>query len=109
MADVEKMLSMLREWSDTLREGIALGNGKAMCEASRMVLSVMSLLWAYHPEEFTKERSTEVQTLFEESLARIAADQTQDRNLDEQFDMYERNIGERLETLKKLQTETCHV
>jgi hypothetical protein len=100
------LMAMLREWLGILRDAIDQGNGKTMCEASRMVLSVLSILLAYHPDLDIAEYEQKALAYFKDSLAQLASDIRDGGNTSELNNLYRRNIVHRLRTLEDLMAES---
>ncbi len=107
MIEKQNLSCMLHDWLKKFEEAVSVHNGERMCEASRMVIGVCSLLWAYHPDEFTDEVRGRAQMLLEEAVSCISSDIKEDREKDEYYGMYERNISKRLQTLEELKKEPC--
>lgn len=102
----EKDLShILHDWLKKLEEAIAVHNGEGMCEASRMVVSICSILWAYYPQGFTEELRERVQTSFKEAVSCITNALEEGQDPDGYYNLYKRNISERLQTLEQLKTQ----
>lgn len=98
---------MLDEWLRKLEEANSLHNGEAICEASRMVISICSMLWAYHPDGFTKEVQDRARMLLQEGVSFISSDIEESRGQDGYYALYKRNVAARLQTLEELEKEPC--
>ena len=64
-----------------------------------MVLSVLSILRAYHPEFDAEEQERQTTAYFKDALTRLSVDLREGADIDESSELYKRNIAHRLRTL----------
>lgn len=111
MLECKDLVVMAKTWLSELEKAMKQELGKDMCEACRMVISILSLLWAYFPNSDVEELTTETETKFKESLALlgIMLKRETDSENKEYLELYERNIQMRLDTLEILPKEASEV
>lgn len=111
MLECKDLIKMSRHWSSELKVAMKQELGKGMCEACRMVISILSLLWAYFPSSEVEGLTKEAESMFEEALKLL--DSMLDRETDseniEYLKLYRRNIKMRLDTLGVLPKEAYEV
>jgi len=111
MLECKDLVKMARHWSSELEEAMKQELGKGMCEACRMIISILSLLWAYFPGSEAEGLTKEAESMFKEALKLL--DLMLDRETDieniEYLKLYRQNIKMRLDTLGVLPKESCEV
>ena len=99
------------EWLDKLDVAIVERDGKAICEATRMVWSIGSIKQAYFPGTFPTEVGKLVITNFKRGLVcindRLAEDKYPDG--DNFYPLYRDNVADRLANLEDLIQQWCSV
>ncbi len=104
--DIDKSFA---EWMDKLDLALAAKNGKALCEATRMVWSIGSIKQAYFPRTFPPKLGKLIIAKFQLALACIKDRLTEDPypDGDRFYLLYSNNIAERLANLEDLIAQWC--
>jgi hypothetical protein len=97
MPGQEETTELLTKWTQELAGAIENGNGEAMCESTRMVLFFVLTLHTYFPDELSSETVSRLIDRFKE--AHHCVSEQLEANPDGCYDLYERNIGVRLQKL----------
>ncbi len=101
MMDESQMVSFWEEWLHNLETAIAMASGEDACEASRMVLSILSIFCASSPEACTEDMFERSRVRFEEAISCIEGTLT--GQPDRLAVRYISNIRHRIETLKDVE------
>jgi len=111
MPDCKDLVEMAKTWLSDLEKAMQQELGKDMCEACRMAISILSLLWAYFPGSEAEELTKKAKGKFKEALARLGSMLDRETNSEnaEYLELYKRNIQMRLDTLEVLPKEACEV
>jgi hypothetical protein len=98
----EVLLDMFNEWVDELDNSIQGREGKRVCEATRMLLSLLSMLHAYFPYVVTPEMCRVAEDCIARGLEYVAHELEGGNNPDGYYDLYRDNIEDRLSTIRHL-------
>ncbi len=111
MLESKDLIDMCKNWISELEEAMKQELGKDMCEACRMIISILSLLWAYFPGSDVEELTKEAESKFNESVAHlgIMLERKTNSESNDYLELYRRNIQMRLDTLGILPKEACEV
>ncbi|HUT03389.1 MAG TPA: hypothetical protein VM163_05815 [bacterium] len=107
----ENIDNSFAEWMDKLELALASKDGKALCEATRMVWSIGSIKQAYFPGSIPAEVGKLVLTKFQLALACIndRLDEDPHPDGDRFYLLYRENVSERLANLEDLIPQWCPV
>jgi hypothetical protein len=100
--DNKEIQSMLSEWLQKLDQSMAHNNSKEICEASRMVISFLSILKAFRPDVCKENLIEHIRTSFDDALSCIGDDIKEGKDPDGLIDLYYRNVTVRRQTLKHI-------
>ena len=111
MMSREDIGGAFNEWTKKLDSAVAAKDGKAICEATRMVWSIGSILQAYFPGTFPSDVGERLVERFENALACIEERIEEDRypDGDNFYPLYLRNVADRLGNLRDLIPKWCAV
>ena len=109
MIDDKEVLTMYEECFHKLEEACKRNLGREMCEASRMLIGVLSILQGYFPEIYTKKRREDSLALLDNVITQLTEDIRNGRDEEGHTALYKRNIVMRRETLDTMEIEACDV
>ena len=98
----EDVVEQFNEWMTNLENALNKKDGNDLSESTRMVLAFALILHAYFPDTLTYEIGQRMKELFAKSLACVTEQLDNGINPDGCYDLYQRNIHERLEKLEEL-------
>lgn len=99
--DAEVLLTMLQTWMAILARAIRKNTAQEMCEATRMILGISSVLNAYYPGNWTASLANQTMELFRTAIARIS-DLPQGTEAACQYKHYRANVDARYRDLVEL-------
>ncbi len=104
--DIDKSFA---EWLAKLEVALVARDGKALCEATRMVWSIGSIEHAYFPSSLPAEVGKIVITNFKLALTCINERLTESTRPDGDkfYPLYRQNVTERLANLEDLMPQWC--
>ena len=71
MLECKDLTEMGKTWLSELDKAIEQELGKEMCEACRMVISILSLLWAYFPGSDVEGLTEQAESKFKEAVVHL--------------------------------------
>ncbi len=101
------ILAMYVEWFGKLDNAITCDLGREMCETSRMLIGVLSILQGYFPEEYTEKVRKDSLALFDGAISQLSKNIQEKRDEEGNDALYKRNISMRRETLEMMDVEGC--
>jgi len=96
------LLRAYEEWCTKAENDLQFRRARGLCETTRMLLGIMSLLDAYFPHAVTREQYDRVEDLFERALACVTEQMDAGIDPDGCCDLYQHNIEDRIADLKEL-------
>jgi hypothetical protein len=97
----EELLEILNEWQDKIIGAIDQKSGKLLCESTRMIVSVLSILVAYFPNSLTVEIWNTATEYITDAL-KCTNELEKWYDPEQCSDLYNRNIQIRAEDFKRL-------
>ncbi len=102
MIERDDVFNLFSEWMDKTEAGIQAKDGNVLCEATRMVLAFVLIMHAYFPDTLTIELGKKIRESFVRALACVSKELKDGNDADGCYDLYEKNIQERLEKYDEL-------
>lgn len=99
------ILKVLEDWCQKVERALELRTGRDLCEATRMILSILFIVDSYSPTDVTPERCKRVEELFEQALLCVTEELAAGNNPDGCYDLYEYNIQDRITDFEHLIVE----
>ncbi|MHA2092421.1 MAG: hypothetical protein ACW98K_16360 [Candidatus Kariarchaeaceae archaeon] len=99
MIPYEELIKEFEKWMSEIKMGIGNKDGSKLCEGTRMVLAFALILHSDHPEKFAISVGKQIRDRFTNALNCVSGVLSEDEGQngpDGCYDLYERNIRERL-------------
>ena len=107
MDDQGKLVGVFLDWLVRLKQATSEGNGAEICEATRMVLAIGAIIHAFRRGAWRMEMAAEATNAFDQALQAITNELKMGENPDGNYEIYQRNIADRLDNLTRAMPDWC--